>query len=54
MNLTKSNWYFILLILVVLGAIGANELGFGFISLILLFPAVLLMQALFADKKPGE
>ncbi len=54
MNLTKLDWYTILLILVVIGAIVANEVGLGFISLILLLPAVLLMQEVFGNNKPGE
>lgn len=47
MNLKKHDWYLILLVIVVMGAIGANEVGYGFISLILLFPAVFLMQEVF-------
>jgi len=54
MNLTKLDWYTILLILVVIGAIVVNEIGLGFISLILLIPAVLLMQEVFGNKKPSK
>lgn len=54
MNLSRSDWYLIQLLVVVVGAIGANEIGFGFISLILLFPAVFLMQVVFGGDKPSQ
>lgn len=54
MSQTKSTWYLILLVVVVIGAISANEVGLGFISLILLFPAVWLMQELFGNEPPRE
>jgi hypothetical protein len=54
MNRTKSNLYLILLVVVVIGAIGANEVGLGFISLILLFPAVWLMQEVFGNERPPK
>lgn len=54
MSLKKHDWYLILLVIVVMGAIGANEVGYGFISLILLFPAVFLMQEVFGGNKPGQ
>lgn len=48
--MTKSISYLLLLVLVVVAAIGINEMGYGIFSLLLLFPAVLLMTGLFEEK----
>lgn len=54
MNLTKSDWYAIFLIIIVIAAIVLNEVGLGIISLFLLFPAVLLMHTLFGNNETGK
>jgi hypothetical protein len=39
MNPSKSDWYLILFFLLAFVMVGLNELGYGLLSLILLFPA---------------
>ena len=43
----KSDWYLILLFLLVFAIVGLNELGYGVFDLFLLIPAAWLMNKAF-------
>jgi hypothetical protein len=53
-KLDKSDWYLILLLIIVISMIGINELGYGVFSLFLLYSAYWLMIKLFEQEKPGN
>ena len=51
---SKSDWCFVLFILMTILIISLNELGYGVISLLLLLPTCLLMRAGMEEKKPND
>jgi hypothetical protein len=55
MNITKTDWYLILLAFVVFALVGINEWGYGAIALLpLLLLAYWLITRAFETEKPDE
>ena len=48
----KSDWYFALLLLLIIVMIGLNEVGYGVFAIFLLFPAAWLITKAFEKDNP--